>query len=129
MLELAQVAAEAYARSGQLQDAVGVITESERAMMIIDGDEGEIVHANDAAEGLFGVHLAGTDHARLIPERLRAKHAGERGDFMQHLTPRPMGASAELSALTRDRGEISVQIGLTPLPGTRLVIAEIDPLE
>jgi PAS domain-containing protein len=127
MLELAKVAADAYRRN-QLAGTVGILAQSERAMLILDGDKGEIVEANSAAYELFGQPLAGANLNRLVPERYQQAHDTLRRDFMQGLVARPMTAGVEVPAITRDQEEAVVRIGLTPIPTTRLVIAEIDPL-
>lgn len=126
MGDLAQVAAAAHERSGRLDETVGILAESGRAMVIVDGDNGSIVHANDAAEDLFAGPLGGTNIDRLIPERHRGGHDGLRRAFMRNPTPRPMTARFDVPAITRTQGEMVVRIGLTPIAGGSLVIAEID---
>jgi len=129
VLDLAKVAAEAYARGQDLDQTIAILAASDRAMMIIDGEAGTIVEANSAARELFGDPLAGMDLNRLVPERYRQAHEGHRSDFMQRQIPRPMIAGVDVRAITRDAGETLVRIGLTPIPTTLLVIAEVDPLE
>lgn len=128
MGDLATIAADAYGRSQHLEDTVAVLAESKRAMIITDGDRGNIVEANDAALELFGRPLIGTNISRLIPGRYQPAHEAHRKDFMQRLIARPMSAGVDVRAMTKDHGETVARVGLTPIPATRLVIAEIDPL-
>jgi hypothetical protein len=128
MSELAQLAANAYGRGKRLDDVVGILAESGRAMMVVDGDNGEIVAVNDSAGELFGQPLIGASLNRLVPERYQRAHDEQRSDFMRHLVARPMSAAVDVRANTKAHGETRVRIGLTPIPETRLVIAEIDPL-
>jgi hypothetical protein len=67
---------------------------------------------------------------RLVPERHQQAHKEHRSDYMQFPVARPMGVGIEVHAVTAiDRREVLVDIGLTPIPETSLVIAEIDALE
>jgi len=125
MGELARLAADAYGRNKRHGQTVGILAQSDRAMMIVNGDDGRIIEANDAAYELFGKPLAGANIDRVIPERYRHAHEGHRRIFMERPVVRPM-ALRDLHAITKDQREIPVQIGLTPIPATRLVIAEID---
>ena len=63
----------------------------------------------------------------LLPERLRARHAGHRAHFAQRPRVRPMAAMHDLVALHRDGSEIPVEVSLSPLEGTEgaRVIASI----
>jgi PAS domain-containing protein len=96
-------------------------------MMIVVGDSGKIIQANAAAYRLFGPPLVGGALDRLIPGRARHAHNEHRKHYMQFPVARPMSAGVDVHANTK-RGEILVRIGLTPIPTTRLIIAEIDPL-
>jgi len=129
VLELAQVAASAHGRSGNLDETIGILGASHRAMIIVDGETGMIVHANDAAGELFGAPLGGVGVNRLVPERYREAHDALRSGFMRDERARPMAAKVDVLAVTRDHGERHVRIGLTPIPSTSLVIAEVDPLD
>jgi PAS domain-containing protein len=126
--DLARLASEAYDPAKGLDVVAGILAQSERAMMVVNGDSGEIIRANDAAYELFGRPLVGANLSRLIPERHRLAHERHRKDFMEHLIARPLSARFDVPATTKDRGETVVRIGLTPIAQTRLVIAEIDQL-
>jgi PAS domain-containing protein len=128
MGDLATVAADAYGRTQHLEDAVAVLSESNRAMIIVDGDRGNIVEANDAAFELFGRPLIGANISRFIPDRYQQAHGAHLKDFMQHPVARPMSAGVDVHAKTKAHGETLARVGLTPIPATHLVIAEIDPL-
>lgn len=126
---LADLAAEAHARRRGLGETIGVLAESGRAMMIVDGDSGQIIYANRAADELFGGAVAGLALNRLIPERHRQAHDAHRTRFMERMVARPMSANVDVRASTKDRGEVLVRIALTPIPEERLVIVEMDLLE
>jgi PAS domain-containing protein len=128
MGDLATVAADAYGRTQHLEDAVAVLSESNRAMIIVDGDRGNIVEANDAAFELFGRPLIGANISRFIPDRYQQAHGAHLKDFKQHPVARPMSAGVDVHAKTKAHGETLARVGLTPIPATHLVIAEIDPL-
>ena len=96
-------------------------------MIIVDGDKGEIVQANTAAYELFGPPLVGATLDRLVPEPLRQAHNDHRSTYMRLPVARPMSLGVEVHATVKDRDAIPVVIGLTPIPSTRLIIAEIDP--
>lgn len=96
-------------------------------MMIVAGDSGKIIQANAAAYQLFGPPLVSASLDRVIPGRARHAHHEHRKDYMQFPVERPMSAGIDVHANTK-RGDILVRIGLTPIPTTRLIIAEIDPL-
>jgi two-component system, LuxR family, sensor kinase FixL len=125
---LARLAAATFGRHAHIDDAAKILAQSERAMVIVDGDDGRIVQANAAAYKLFGPPLVGAILDRLVPERDQQAHNEHRRDYMQFPVARPMGVGIEVQA-TVNGGDIPVEIGLTPIPATRLIIAEIDPLD
>jgi PAS domain-containing protein len=127
MGDLARIAADAYGRNQDLRDTVAVLSESNRAMIIADGDRGKIVEANHAAIELFGRPLIGANISRFIPDRYQQAHGAHLKDFMQHPVARPMSAGIDVHAKTKAHGETVARVGLTPIPATHLVIAEIDP--
>lgn len=127
MGELARIAAAAFSRRRHLEDTLGILAESKRAMVVVDGDTGAIVEANDVAYELFGKPLAGVNINRLIPERYRQAHDEHRLAFMEHPAVRPV-ALRGLYTVMKDGSEVPAQVDLTPIPETRMVIAEVDQL-
>jgi PAS domain S-box-containing protein len=126
---LADLAARAFGRNRHIEEAAAILAESGRAMMIVDGDEGKIVQANAAAYALFGPPLVGANLDRVVPERYREAHRVHSTDYMQLPVARPMSAGIEVRATLKDGRETRALVSLTPISTTRLVIAEIDPLE
>jgi PAS domain-containing protein len=127
---LARLAAVTFGRHRQLDDAAAILAQSGRAMMIVDGERGKIIQANASAYELFGPPLVGATLDRVVPERHQPAHREHRRDYMQFPVARPMGVGIEVHAVTtKDRGEVLVEIGLTPIPASRLIIVEIDPLD
>jgi PAS domain S-box-containing protein len=125
---LARLAAATFSRH-RLIDAAGILATSSRAMMIVDGDSGKIIQANPVAYELFGAPLVSATLDRVVPERHQQTHKEHRRDYMQVPITRPMGVGVAFHAVAANGREILVEIGLTPIPRTRLVIAEIGPAE
>ncbi len=90
------------------------------AALVVDA-AGRIAMANPGAERLFGFArgtLAGTAVDALVPEAMRARHAGHRARFLPDGATRPMGAAlGQLLARRSDGGQFPVEIALAPLPG------------
>jgi PAS domain S-box-containing protein len=97
-------------------------------MVIVDGDSGKIVQANAAAYGLLGAPLIGQPLERFIPESDQQAHKEHRRDYMQVPAARPMGVGIEVRAITKGGAEVVVEIALTPIQMTRMILAEIDPV-
>jgi len=98
--------------------------------MIMTNDQGQIVLANQQAELLFGyskAELIGQSIEMLVPERYRQQHPHERRSFWEKPSPRKMGAGRDLFGLRKDKTEVPVEIGLTPveLKDGRYVISAI----
>jgi hypothetical protein len=49
-------------------------------------------------------------------------------DYMQVPVARPMGVGIEVRAITKGGAEVVVEIALTPIQMTRMILAEIDPV-
>ncbi len=87
------------------------------AMLIVD-NAGHIVLVNGQSEQMFGYdrqELLGQTVDSLLPERLRATHAGHRAAFAQEPRLRRMGVGLELIAQRKDGSEFAVEISLSPL--------------
>jgi diguanylate cyclase (GGDEF)-like protein/PAS domain S-box-containing protein len=86
--------------------------------VFLAGDNGSIMVANPKAEEIFGFNegeLAGNTVDQLIPERHRESHEKMRIDYMNTPSLRAMGHGRILPALTKDKQEIQVEVGLTPI--------------
>ena len=99
------------------------------AAILVDS-AGRIVAANPMAERCFRYPaggLAGGQVESLVPARLRSRHVGNRHDYAENPSQRPMGAGLELWATRRDGTEFPVDISLTPLNvgGHQLTMAAI----
>ncbi|HEY2275289.1 MAG TPA: ATP-binding protein [Steroidobacteraceae bacterium] len=95
------------------------------ALIIIDGD-GIIRFANRHASVLFGYaheELVGNRVERLIPERFRARHVGQRESYSAAPRLRAMGAGLVLFARRRDGTEFPVEISLSPVTAERPLVA------
>ena len=95
----------------------GLLESAPYAILIVDG-RGHIVLANVQAEVLLGYtqrELVELTVDALVPERLRAPHAGQMKRFFDNPHPRPMKAGLELYALRKDGREVPVEISLGPL--------------
>jgi PAS domain S-box-containing protein len=87
-------------------------------MMVVDAD-GAIQIANAQCERIFGYargELAGQRVEMLVPENVRARHAGLRDGFIRAPAARAMGAGRELAGLRKDASVFPIEIGLSPLP-------------
>jgi PAS domain S-box-containing protein len=87
------------------------------AIVIVDR-AGRIVIANSQAEQMFGYRrseLVGQSVDILLPERLRANHAGHRAGYVTEPHTRPMGVGLDLVAERKDGSIFPVEISLSPL--------------
>jgi PAS domain S-box-containing protein len=86
--------------------------------MVMVGSDGRIELANVQTAKLFGhkrEELLGQPVEMLVPERLRAAHAGHRDTFLRAPNIRTVGLGRELFGLHKDGSEIPLEIGLSPV--------------
>jgi len=98
--------------------------------VILADDDGLIVLANRAATDMYGYlpgELIGQPVEALVPDGLRAAHAGQRAGYAQHPTARPMAGRARLAGRRKDGSTFPVRVSLSPVPTAtgRLTLAAI----
>lgn len=131
---IANVVAAAASRVRSEQRARAYLDAAPDATVVVD-TAGRIVSANSQAEALFGYQrdeLIGTTVESLVPDAVRADHAGHRARYATEPRVRPMGAGLKLHARRRDGTEVPVDIMLSPVTtdeGTLVVAAVRDITE
>jgi PAS domain S-box-containing protein len=93
------------------------VESSPSGLLMMDA-QGNVVLVNREVERLFGYsreELLGRPVEMVIPERFRHGHTGFRGGFMADPKVRAMGAGRDLYGLRKDRTEVPIEIGLTPV--------------
>jgi PAS domain S-box-containing protein len=108
----------------------GQLVDSAPDAMVLVAEDGVIRLVNLRAEELFGYsrgELVGQPIERLVPERFREAHVGNRGSYLSAPKRRPMGSHLELSGRRKDNTEFPVEISLSPISTTEgtLVAASI----
>jgi len=86
--------------------------------IIVVGPDGRIQLVNEQTVRLFGYardELLGARLERLIPERMRERHAAHVQRFFAHPVSRPMASGLELVASRKDGGEFPIEVSLSPL--------------
>jgi PAS domain S-box-containing protein len=81
-----------------------------------------VVLANRMAEEMFGYgreELLGKPLERLLPERLRARHAEHRAGFERNPRTRPMAIGLELQGLRKDGTEFPIEVSLSTVGTSR----------
>lgn len=94
--------------------------------MIIASRSGDILMANVQAEKLFGYRageLRDLQVEMLLPEQVRARHAGYRASFFVEPRARPMGLGYEMRGLRKDGTEFPIEVSLSPLEFDRILVA------
>lgn len=87
------------------------------AVLVVDAD-GVVTLVNHQTEVLFGYsreQLLGQPVELLVPERFRARHAIDRGEYAAAPRARPLGEGRFLLARRSDGTEFPVEISLAPL--------------
>jgi PAS domain S-box-containing protein len=104
----ARTAAALHASAAQYR----ALAESAQEAIVSADEDGRIVYANAATETIFGWTLAalvGRSLTELVPERHRPTLAG----FMASGEPALAEGAVELSGLTRDGGELPIELSLS----------------
>jgi PAS domain S-box-containing protein len=95
----------------------GFLEAAPDAIVVVDED-GHIAAVNALTEKMFGYghgELLGHPVERLVPDRARWAHEGQRRAYVHEPRTRPMGAGLELSGRRKDGTEFPVEISLSPL--------------
>ncbi len=103
---------------GEADRRFSALIESAPDGMVIVDAAGTIVLVNARAVAMFGYareELVGRPVDVLVPEAVRARHAGHRAVFADHPQSRGMGAGLELRAVRRDGSTFPVEISLSRL--------------
>jgi PAS domain S-box-containing protein len=109
-----------------------LVVESAPNGMVMVNEDGDILMVNSQMERLFGYdrsQMIGRPIEMLLPERYRATHPGQRGDFFRSPLTRAMGHGRDLFARRKDGSEFPVEVGLNPAQtpeGTVVLAAVID---
>lgn len=127
--ETTEVKADELARQKREEVLRGVLESAPDAIIAVDS-EGLIHVVNGQAEKLFGYtrdQLLGMSVDQLVPEALRAGHAGHRAEYLRNPQPRAMAVGLELSGRRRDGSEFPADISLNAIRTTdgNLVVAAV----
>lgn len=100
------------------------------SMVVVDAEDGRIVHMNSLAEKLFGWQLAeaiGQPVEILIPARFRESHRADRRAYSGAPRVRPMALGRDLSGLRKGGKQFPAEISLAPMQrdGKVFVIAGV----
>ncbi len=100
--------------------AIRLLDGSPDGFMLVDAD-GRIALANKSAAIMFGYETSGPKGLvdrrvdELVPDELRARHAGHRQTYAVDPQRRPMGTDLRLFAQHRDGDMFPVEISLSPI--------------
>jgi two-component system, NarL family, sensor histidine kinase DevS len=86
--------------------------------IVVVDELGNIAAVNRMVEQLFGYGhdaLVGMSVDELLPDALRAAHAGHRAEYVDHPRTRAMGSGLDLLARRRSGADFPVEISLSPL--------------
>jgi PAS domain S-box-containing protein len=90
--------------------------------IVVVGADGRIELVNEQTVKLFGYtrgELVGGTLERLMPERLRERHAAHVQRFLARPVARPMANGLELVACRKDGSEFPIEVSLNPLHNER----------
>jgi hypothetical protein len=106
-------------------DPRAILETASLGVLMVDRD-GRIAWLNGQGARLFGYawdELVGQPLETLLPERLRAAHAGHRRGFFADPRARPMGLGLDLAARRSDGTEFPVEISLSYVEGEAGILA------
>lgn len=102
-----------------------IFQSSAEGIIVVDHD-GVIVMANPSSERMFGYdpgELNGAHLGKLLPQRLREKHARHRTEFFGNPSTRRMGVGRDLLASKKDGSEFPVEVSLSHVAVENRMIA------
>ena len=107
---------------------VNILEAFPEGALLVDGETGIIVYANDGAAELLGYtreKLARLTVEDLIPPSLESAHAALRAKFLGDAGPRVMAPSRQVRARRQDGTELSLVISIGEVPSSKgkLVLA------
>ncbi|MEO8160294.1 MAG: sensor domain-containing diguanylate cyclase [Arenimonas sp.] len=94
------------------------IVESAPVSIVVSDRDGGIRLVNGETERLFGYprrELIGQSIDVLVPRSFQDGHSGHRSDFLDHPSPRRMGAGGDLEGMRKDGTMVAIEVGLTPV--------------
>lgn len=101
-------------------------------LLAADGQTGEILFSNPAANSLFGYVVPGEilqlpSVDRLVPDAVRGQHRSHRAAYTKNPAMRPMGVTKALRGVRKDGSEFPCIVTLLPLypPGRSLVVVAL----
>jgi PAS domain S-box-containing protein len=111
-------------------ELAGLVLETITEAVLVVGEDGRVVAANQRAAAMFGygeADLLGLPVEQLMPARYRGAHAVHRASFNANAIPRMMGINRDLYAQRQDGSEFPVEAGLGPtqVDGQRYVIVSL----
>lgn len=109
---------EAQERAQESEATLRALLETVAEAIVVVNDEGRVTMANMATDKMFGYRrqeLLGQPIEKLVPERLRERHARHRANWFSHPRSRPMGAGQNLGGLRRDGTEFPIEVSLSYL--------------
>jgi len=102
------------------EEQIDALLESSPDPMLIVDETGTVRRFNAETERFFGYcrdELIGKPFDILVPEQSRANHIHQVEGYLRNASVYRMGAQREVTALTRDGGQVPVEITLSPLRG------------
>ena len=109
---------EAQERAQESEATVRTLLETAVQAIVVVNHEGRITLANAATDKMFGYsrqELLGQPIEKLVPERLRERHARQRANWFSQPRSRPMGAGLDLAGLRHDATEFPIEVSLSYL--------------